>query len=300
MVGDLSFFIVVITVFGAILVSYFLFKKLIQRDNWKTPDKPFPLQWKSILAKKVNFYANLSNDDKAHFEFKVQEFLMNHRITGIECDVTIEDNLLVAASAIVPVFKFPKWRYSTLYEVFLYPDSFNDHHEVKGDGRTILGMVGSGYMEGRMILSKKALHHGFDNESDKKNTAIHEFVHLIDKEDGNIDGIPEVLMEKQYTIPWIDMIEQKIETIYKNDSDINPYGGTSRIEFFAVISEYFFERPKLLSKKHPELYKFLEEIYDHDMKGHNLNRADLKINRNDPCPCGSGKKFKKCCGKNHY
>ena len=23
-----------------------------------------------------------------------------------------------------------------------------------------------------------------------------------------------------------------------------------------------------------------------------------KIGRNDPCPCGSGKKYKKCCGKN--
>ncbi|WP_414647875.1 SEC-C metal-binding domain-containing protein [Desulfitobacterium sp.] len=24
--------------------------------------------------------------------------------------------------------------------------------------------------------------------------------------------------------------------------------------------------------------------------------ATLKIGRNDPCPCGSGKKYKKCCG----
>jgi uncharacterized protein YecA (UPF0149 family) len=26
-------------------------------------------------------------------------------------------------------------------------------------------------------------------------------------------------------------------------------------------------------------------------------RADRTAGRNDPCPCGSGKKFKKCCGK---
>ncbi|MHC5112757.1 MAG: SEC-C metal-binding domain-containing protein [Planctomycetota bacterium] len=25
--------------------------------------------------------------------------------------------------------------------------------------------------------------------------------------------------------------------------------------------------------------------------------ADEKAERNDPCPCGSGKKYKKCCGK---
>jgi uncharacterized protein DUF1186/SEC-C motif-containing protein len=28
-----------------------------------------------------------------------------------------------------------------------------------------------------------------------------------------------------------------------------------------------------------------------------LRRPSPKVGRNDPCPCGSGKKFKKCCGK---
>ena len=37
-----------------------------------------------------------------------------------------------------------------------------------------------------MVLSKKALYLGFINNTDKKNTAIHEFVHLIDKKDGKI------------------------------------------------------------------------------------------------------------------
>ena len=27
-------------------------------------------------------------------------------------------------------------------------------------------------------------------------------------------------------------------------------------------------------------------------------RKDAKIGRNDPCPCGSGKKYKQCCGRN--
>ncbi|WP_083273700.1 SEC-C metal-binding domain-containing protein [Geosporobacter ferrireducens] len=26
-------------------------------------------------------------------------------------------------------------------------------------------------------------------------------------------------------------------------------------------------------------------------------QARIKVGRNDPCPCGSGKKYKKCCGK---
>ncbi|MCD6419007.1 SEC-C domain-containing protein [bacterium] len=29
-----------------------------------------------------------------------------------------------------------------------------------------------------------------------------------------------------------------------------------------------------------------------------IRRKGKKIGRNDPCPCGSGKKYKNCCGKN--
>ena len=153
-------------------------------------------------------------------------------------------------------------------------------------------------MEGKMILSKPSLQHGFQNETDKKNTAIHEFVHLIDKADGAVDGVPELLLAKQYTLPWMDLIKKKIDEIYANMSDINPYGATNKTEFFAVISEYFFERPKLLKTKHPELYKMLEKIFKTD----GISRFKIKkrnvTGRNSPCPCGSGKKFKYCCGKN--
>lgn len=287
-----------ITLLTLIITSSFVFGRYYVKNKfkWKKPVKPFPEKFKLILNKEVVFYKNLNAQDKATFEYKIHEFLLNHRITGIECDLTIQDNLLVAASAVIPVFKIPNWNYSNLYDVLIYPDHFNTNHEVKGDNRTILGMVGTGHMEGKMILSIKALRHGFKNEADKNNTAIHEFVHLIDKLDGTIDGIPEILLEKQYAIPWIDLMEQKINEINENNSDIKRYGGTSKIEFFAVASEYFFERPKLMSKKHPILYKYLEDIFKHDIKKLNLKKHIKKVNRNEKCPCGSTQKFKNCCG----
>ena len=173
--------IIILSIFAS---SILILKLVLRRSSWTLPVKEFPHNYRIILEQKVGFYNSLNRSDREIFEFKIQEFLLNHRITGIECDVSIEDNLLVAASAVIPVFKFPKWKYSNLYEVFLYPEHFNDQHEIKGPGRTILGMVGTGYMDGKMVLSKKALHHGFNNETDKKNTAIHEFIHLIDKIDG--------------------------------------------------------------------------------------------------------------------
>ncbi len=235
--------------------------------SWKKPMGNLPSKWKAILKKEVPFYRKLNSKERDLFHYKVLEFTTNCKIIGVETIVTDLDKVLVAASAVIPIFAFPEWKYKNLEEVLIYPDTFNLDFETKGGNRQILGMVGTGYMEDKMILSKNALRKGFKNETDKKNTAIHEFVHLIDKMDGEVDGIPSVLLERQYVIPWLDMIERKLEEIVKRKSDINPYAATGREEFFAVLSEYFFERPLLLKKKHPELYDMLEEIFEQDLVG---------------------------------
>lgn len=289
-----------IFILAIIITAYYLFNRFWKNPNWINPQKPFSNNWRNILTQKVNFYNSLNDQEKKQFEYKLQEFLLNCRITGIQTKVDETDKVLIAASAIIPVFNFPNWKYVNLFEVLIYPDSFNSNFQTKNSNSNILGMVGTGYMEGKMILSQQALRHGFANESDKKNTAIHEFVHLIDKMDGSIDGIPSTLLEKQYTIPWLDLINKKIDEIYKNKSDINPYGGTNKAEFFAVISEYFFERPKLLAQNHPHLYALLQEIFNQNMIERKLLRTKQIIGRNSQCPCGSGLKFKKCCGRSHY
>lgn len=242
------------------LAFYFVFKP---RRKWILPQAPFPEGWRSILLEKVSFYVKLDKESKTLFESKIQEFLLNHKITGVEVAVNDTDRILIAASAIIPIFSFPEWRYTNLDEVLIYPRSFNEDFQFdkKQKDRQILGMVGTGYMEGKMVLSRTALHQGFLNETDKQNTSIHEFVHLIDKMDGWIDGVPNVLMERQYVIPWLDMISDKMDEIRQGDSGINPYAKTSKVEFFAVVSEYFFERPELLKRKHPELYELLEKVF---------------------------------------
>lgn len=287
--------LIIVLVIGITLVWVLL--REFNKKKWKEPKSPIPSEWKKILTAKVVFYNSLSADEKLHFEYKIQEFILNCRITGVNIDVDLTDQILVAASAIIPVFAFPEWKYTNLDEVLLYPGNFNEQFQMSNADSNILGMVGSGYMEGKMILSKPALLHGFSNEMDKKNTAVHEFVHLIDKMDGNIDGLPSILLEKQYAIPWIDLINKKIEEIYEDRSDINPYGGTNKAEFFAVASEYFFERPKQFAKTHPELYSLMTEVFNQNMQSRNLKRSKQSLGRNSQCPCGSGLKFKKCCGR---
>ncbi len=177
------------------------------------------------------------------------------------------DKLLVASSAVIPLFGFPGWQFRNIDEVILYPHRFNHDYDSsnKGEDHNILGMVGEGVMNRTMILSKPALHQGFDNNTDKHNVGIHEFVHLIDKADGSVDGLPESVLEHQYTIPWLKLVHQEMKDIKTHHSDINPYALTNEGEFLSVVSEYFFSRPHLMEKKHPELFQYLEKIFHQDL-----------------------------------
>lgn len=223
--------------------------------------EPVPLQLTKILEDKVPFYQQLNEAKKDSFEERTAHFLTSVKITGVKTTLEDIDRVLIAASAIIPIFNFQDWQYPNLNEILVYPDSFDHEYKQQGEGRNILGMVGSGAMNRVMILSQHELRQAFINKTGKDNTTIHEFVHLIDKTDGEIDGIPESLLDKKFIMPWLHMMQQKIQEIYDDKSDINPYGATNQAEFFAVVSEYFFERPNLFKERHPELFSMLEQIF---------------------------------------
>lgn len=218
-----------------------------------------------ILVNHIDFYTRLNSTKKLAFEQKVVEFLASVKIEGVGLTITPLDKLLVASSAVIPIFGFDNWHYKNLTNVLVYPDTFNTDFQFEGGKRNIMGMVGTGYMNGQMILSQSALQHGFSKSAGKENTGIHEFVHLLDKSDGATDGIPENLMAHEYTLPWVKMMHEEMERIEDNKSDINPYAITNEAEFFAVVAEYFFEKPGILKDKHPELYARLSKIFSQNL-----------------------------------
>ncbi|MEQ9441233.1 MAG: zinc-dependent peptidase [Cyclobacteriaceae bacterium] len=270
------------------------------RPVYQVPKK-FSAKWRELLQTHVHFYQNLDASGKRNYEKKISNFLRQVRITGIRTEVTDLDRLLTASSAVIPLFNFPSWKYTYLHEVLLYPAAFDHNFSMENPEQVITGMVGNGRnMEGVMILSKQSLRQGFTNTTDKHNVGIHEFVHILDKQDGEIDGIPGELNDKQYAKPWLQLMHREMKRIRQGKSDIDEYAGTKEEEFLAVTSEYFFERPKLLQQKHPELYKLLRKVYHQDMvkRLRKPFRKPRRIGRNDPCPCGSGEKFKQCCMNN--
>ncbi len=246
-----------------IVLFIFLNFKTEKNNTNKVVVKDIPKHWNELLLKNVLFYKKLNTEDQLHFKKRIQYFLSYVNIKSVDFELEELDILLVASSAVIPVFGFDQWKYPNIKTVIIYPDYFNQSLEFNKEAknRNIGGMVGNGYFENKMILSRRALHHGFSNKTDKGNTGVHEFVHLLDKLDGKIDGIPKALLDNKNLMLWLDLVYEKMEAINNDKSDIRDYGGTSEIEFFAVASEYFFERPMLLKRKHPDLYNMLSSCF---------------------------------------
>lgn len=100
---------------------------------------------------------------------------------------------------------------------------------------------------------------------------------------GFLDGINDSLKEKN---PIEDMIEDTEvnlnydkELLYKNMVD-------AQADWLYNLEEW---DKHLTPERRKELYK--------EQKSSKTVVKGTKIGRNDPCPCGSGKKYKKCCGR---
>ena len=94
-----------------------------------------PENYKELLEDYVQFYRQLDEADKRLFEKRVEKFLIDVKITGVNAEIEEVDRILIAAGAIIPVFIFSDWEYINLQEILLYPGSFNEEFDQAGTDR---------------------------------------------------------------------------------------------------------------------------------------------------------------------
>ena len=243
---------------GGVAVLIAAFALLLLRRR-RLPDGPVPKKWRRILRKRVRYFRELDPAHQEVFLKRVQGFLDDVSIVGAKTKVTLTDKLLVAASAEIPLFGFDQWRYPNLDEVILHGRSFARDFDPAADA-DVLGIVGNRELSRAMVLSRPALHQGFGRHTDH-NVGIHEFAHLLDMSDGATDGSPDYYLEDGLVGPWMRLVAQEMAKVRAGDSDLDDYAATNEAEFFAVASEYFFNRPDELANDHPKLYAMLEQIF---------------------------------------
>ena len=253
--------VIVIAVLVFLFPAWKLVERKIGRKKWPVIKVSFATRLKRILSRKVSFYKGLSSREKRKFEYRVMRFLQNHEISTAGTRINETDLVLVGASAVIPVFRFERWRYRELDEVVVFGPSFDRNFSGTEEEGRVVGLLGTGELDRKMFLCRDALRKGFAQEEDGDNTAIHEFVHLVDKMDGRVDGIPKLIIRRQYVLPWLNLVKRKIGEIEEGESDINKYAAMGNEEFLAVTAEYFFECPEKMKERHPDLYKALQYVF---------------------------------------
>jgi Mlc titration factor MtfA (ptsG expression regulator) len=214
------------------------------------------------IEKHIPFFRFLNKRDKKIFLDRMGLFIANIKITEVDKETAEnETKFYVAASAVIAYWGLPFWNYGALSEVLVYPSNFHDDQTLHTLGAIQGKVFHGGLMNNTMILSRPALVAGFNIGNDKKNVGVHEFAHLLDKSDGEIDGVPDVVLGEADRKIWLQVMQQEMKKWNAQQSTIPSYALKSESEFFAVVTEYFKECPKLLKRKNPELYDVLVQIY---------------------------------------
>ena len=208
------------------------------------------------LNEHIPYYKVLSKSNKTIFEDRLGLFLSEIRILEIGKEMPEKETCLyVASSAIIAFWGLPYWNYGELTKVFVYPNEFNELNEMH-DNRSGLGNIHHGNLtDSTLILSLDLLIQGF-KKLDGQNVGINEFSYLMDKNDDAIDIVPGLFSIENQKL-WNELIETElIKLIKQGELDNHTY--TGKIEFFAVLMEYYREKPEKIEKLFPEIYAILK------------------------------------------
>jgi MtfA peptidase len=217
--------------------------------------QPMPPSWEPLVAKHFPFEATLPADERARFRRHLVVFAKEKVFEGAKgLTVTDEMRVLVAGSAARLARNLSLDVYDDLVTVLLYAGAW------ARDGGTILGEA---HRWGLVVLSWDSVKQGLVNPLDGHDVTLHELAHVLDLTDGRFDGTP-AMASFSALHAWAHVFSAHYATLRASpsrDKVLRAYGATNEAEFFAVATEAFFEKPRAMKQKHPELYAELSRYY---------------------------------------
>lgn len=248
-------------------------RRLRNQRIWATP---FPAAWSEILDRRVPYVRSLDAQDRAWLEDLIQVFLHDKTFEGANgLEVTDEMRVSVAAQACLLLLGDEETPvYPDLLRIVLYPAPYlatrtrreGGIHEESQEVR-----LGESWDRGVVVLAWSAVDFGARNVVDGKNVVMHEFAHQLDQALGDADGAPELPRGMAYGV-WAKALGREFENLVQKTNEgrtslLDAYGATNPAEFFAVATEFFFEKPEQMKARKPELYAQLSAYYRQDPAG---------------------------------
>ncbi len=253
-----------------LLMTAAIVKARSRYNHRQLMNRPPPESWIGILDKNLPMLSRLSMEQKRRLFGMMQLFIADIKFEGCGgLEITEEIKVTVAAQACLLLIGHETRVYPKLKSVLLYPHTYQSGRKGMFGGDNGQGArLGESWSVGVVVLAWDSVLGGAKNIADGNNVTLHEFAHQLDQEDGRADGAP-VLSERSAYVDWARIFQQEYKTLVEKTrrgrkSTMDRYGATNPAEFFAVATETFFEQPRQLKKKHPELYEELQSYYQLD------------------------------------
>lgn len=238
------------------------------RNRDRLKKRPFPEGWMGVLERNVPLYLRLPDADRQELRDHLQLFLREKRFEGVGgLEMTDEVRLTIAAQACLLLLHREGRCYPALSSIVVYPDEYvAPWQEMDESGIVVAGedeRSGEFVANGAMVLSwRDVLMSGVD-EGGAYNVVLHEFAHQIDDEcgiTGGGSGTGRQVLEREFH-------RLQHAAAHRRQTLFDPYGAGSLAEFFAVVTETFFENPVRFKSRHPELYSELSRFFRQDPAG---------------------------------
>lgn len=229
----------------------------------------FPCDWLMMIERNVPLYKRLPASLQQRLQEHINVLLTEKKFKGCGgLEITDEIKLTIAAQAALLLLNERGTYFSKLHLILVYPSAFIAN-QTTAFGEQYLEEIqvksGESWQIGIVVLSWEDIRRDALNWKDGRNVILHEFAHQLDQESGHVSGVPILAKQSDY-VSWGRVfrkeyeklcyeVEQGVETV------IDEYGATNPAEFFAVVTETFFEKPFQMKREHPELYQELKRYY---------------------------------------
>jgi Mlc titration factor MtfA (ptsG expression regulator) len=184
--------------------------------------------------------------------------------------LTQEMVMHIALQACLPILNLGLESYDGWVSIIVYPMEFMPRRQYMDDAGVMhedyATLSGEAWQRGPVVLCWQDAE--IAGELDGHNLLIHEFAHKLDMQNGVANGLPPMhkdMARKAWTQAFSEAYAHFQQHCHGRDyHGIDCYGATSPAEFFAVLSEVFFERPDVLDQHYPEVYEQLRLYYRQD------------------------------------
>jgi Mlc titration factor MtfA (ptsG expression regulator) len=229
--------------------------------------------WQRVIED-VPVIDRLPAEDKHRLRQLSSRFLAHKVLVG-EGGMALDDykRALIASQACLLILNLGLEYYNGWIEIIVYPAAFIVAHQQSDEAGVVhsrnQGLEGEAWGRGPVILSwndikpRRGTHRGHG-----VNVVLHEFAHKLDMLNGSANGMPPLhpsMHPQQWSHDFTAAYERMLHQVKTGHyARIDPYAVESPAEFFAVVTEFFFERPSLLQQELPDVYMRLLEFYRQD------------------------------------